>query len=108
MKATMRHSFYKAVGRVLAPHANEEEQLEACMKAVGELSDLELSPTVMKFLMHARTRPWMYDVFKVIRDNKRKTAYEQREGKSAPRRRGFEDPAAAFFDLVKTHDGSKT
>lgn len=108
MKATLRHSWYKAVGRVLAPHGNSEEQLEACMRVVGEIAELNLSREVEDFFLRAKIRPWMMDVFQLIRDKKKKDAYEQREPKGAQRRRGFEDSAAEFFDLVKNHDGTKT
>jgi hypothetical protein len=106
MKTVMRHNFYKSLGRVLAPGKNSEEQLEAAMGMMSELMALEISPKVQKFFLMARTKPWMYDVFNLIKERKEKDAYEQRETKSASRRQGYIDPAAEFFDLVKGHDGT--
>jgi TorA maturation chaperone TorD len=105
MKAVLRHAFYKALGRALAPNEIHDDQLAAAMEVIAELSDLKLSNKVQRFFLVARRKPWMYDVFKLIQERKQKDAYEQRESKSASRRKGFEDPAAEFFDLVKGHDG---
>lgn len=105
MKIVMRHAFYKMLGRTLAPDKNKEEQLEACMEVLGELMELEMSPKLIRFFLLCKTRPWMYDVFDLIKERRKKSAYEQRT-KGAPKRQGYEDPAAEFFDLVKTHDGT--
>ena len=106
MKTVMRHNFYKSLGRALAPGKNQEEQLEKAMETMTELTELELSSNLQKFFMMASKKPWMYDVFHLIKERKQKDAYEQRETKSASRRQGYVDPAAEFFDLVKSHDGT--
>jgi len=106
MKVVMRHNFYKALGRALAPGKDKEGQLAAAMETMSELTELELSSNLQKFFMMASKKPWMYDVFHLIRERKQKDAYEQRETKSASRRQGYRDPAAEFFDLVKSHDGT--
>jgi len=106
MKAVLRHAFYKALGRALVPRARPDDQLAAATELIAELSDLELSSNIRRFFFAARTRPWMYDVFELIQERKKKDAYEQRETKSASRRQGYVDPAAEFFDLVKGNDGT--
>jgi len=106
MKITMRHAFYKALGRVLAPDQNSKDQLKAVFEVINELQELELSSKVERFLLLCRKRPWMYDVFDLIKERKMKDAYEQRKTKSVSRRQGYVDPAGEFFDLVKDHNGT--
>lgn len=100
MSSLLRNSFYRRLGVVLAPRKDPEGQLTAAMEVINQIDELNLSHELQSFFERCKTKPWMLDVFKLLKDRKRKTAYEQREAKGVRQR--YQDPAAEFFRIVKT------